>query len=658
MRFLFLVFMLFCILIPTAHAAEKTLPTLIVSASAEPSAARTLPTTVQVVDRGQIEKSRAKTLSDLLKRTTATRVLVQPGNYTNFSLRGFRSGKSSNVLGDGVILLIDGHRAGTNNLDNIPLAGVERVEVLRGSASVLYGGSAVGGIINVITTQGKGAWTGRINTEYGSWDKRAIKANTSAASKDDRFGISLAFGASASSDYEDGNGNKYENTAYNKAGGIFTASFRPASSTNFSGTGIVNKVYSTGSPGYMPDLTPDDSVTNDYQHGALAFEHLLDNNARVSASLYASENIYDYIARGGWTPGNSVYDDKMLGAKSIGSMPIQVGQMDWGRISVGAEALAYEQDLRGSSIWSPNSSTDVLSVFAEHKLDMENLSVVYGIRYDYYDFSTSANTLMTPTGSGRTFEQATWSAGATYWVQDWLGLRINTGTAYVPPTAMQLVANYHTGYTIYRANPDLNAERSLSSSAGVEVDYDGLAISLAYFHTRYKDRIVTEFSGSWPNSYADYYNSGNMNISGIEGQFAYTHEIKAGEELVTLAPYASWEIMTSRTNPEHTGIRRTQLDVPRYTALAGLGVGYDIYWLDVNVQMVGSHVGNDFSNGSYTEYSKFEGFEIWNARLGATPFENLEVYLQVDNITDKYYGYKPEYPMPGRSLTVGCSWTF
>ena len=637
---------------------DRQMPLIVVSGSAEPVHLASLGAKSQIITRQQIEKTKAKTLSQLLQRTTATSLSIQPGNYTRFSLRGFSSGKSTSALGDPVLLLIDGNRAGTGNLDNIPLAGVERVEIFSGAGAYLYGGSAVGGVVNIVTTQGEDYWDGRIATEYGSFDKRSLSAGASGASEDNRFGLSFAVQGNAASDYEDGHGQKYANTHYNKAGGMLRASFRPSEKTNFSSTGVLHKVYDTGSPSDIFNPTPNDSISNDYGHGALSFDHSFEQGARVAASLYGSQNVYEYIARDGWYLGNSIYDDRILGAKTTLSLPLEIGEIEENRLSFGAEVLEYKQELRGNNVWSPDSSTDVYSVFVEHRLQDYFLNIITGARYDYYNFSAGDNSKVSVASEDKNFEQLTWGVKGIYWLLGGFGLRAGVDTAYVPPTAMQMVGNYHMAGTTYRANPDLEAEKSVTLSTGLEVEADFFKLSFGYFYTRYKDHIALEYSGSRPNSYADSINKGNLQRAGLEGMLNFTYDFKLGEEKLTVSPYSSWEVFTSRTDPAHGDIRRTQTDLPRYTALAGLGLGYDIFWLDVNMQMVGSHVGNDFSAGRYDEYKKFSGFEIFNARLGVSPTENLEVYLQVDNIADKYYGYKPEFPMPGRTISLGCALTF
>lgn len=641
--------------------AENRLPALVVSGSAEPSEARTLPTSVQVIGREQMERSGASTLGELLTRTSATMVLMQPGNYTKFSLRGFSSGKSAGTpLSDRALLLIDGNRAGTGNLNYIPVVGIDRIEILRGPASVLYGGSAMGGVINVITARGTGEVKTRLGAEYGSWDKRSFHAGVGGAGKDNRWGAAAAAQMDGSSDYEDGRGQRYKNSHYNRAGGSAALAFRPREATSFSGTGIFHKTYDTGSPGDIYYSTPHSSLENAYSYGALGMDSGLDNGVRLRGNFYANQNIYDDINREG-AGYTTTIDSRMFGGRGVVGIPLgELADIPLGRFSLGAEYITHRQDMRGSSKWEPNNTTDVYSAFAEHKLDYKSLSLLYGLRFDHYKTGTRDTNGLDVRGEDKTFEQVTWTGGATWWVLDWLGLRASVGTAYVPPNSMEMSGQYTVHSTwgdyLYRGNPDLKAEKSLTTGFGIEVERGGFSGNLGYFHTKYKDRIGTVPTWGFPTTTYDYINQDDITLAGVEGNLAYAGDVKIGGETLRYAPYASWEVFTERRNPNGAGLARTLTDTPEYTVTAGLGLGVGMVWLDVNAQFVGSQVAADFGNNWVMR--RFDGFEIYNARLTVTPVRDLQLYAGVDNLADTYYGYKPEFPLPGRSYTVGVNYAF
>ena len=642
---------------PPSHAetppTEAVLPALVVSGSAEPSDARTLPASVQVINRVQMERSGATNLAEVLARTSATRVLMQPGNYSQFSLRGFSSGKSAGTpLSDRVLLLIDGNRAGTGNLNYIPVVSIRRIEILRGPASVLYGGSALGGVINVITERGEGTPKTTLGAEYGSWDKRSLRAGVSGGTSDNRWGAVAAAQMEGTSDYEDGRGQRYKNSHSNEAGGSMGLTFRPHEATSFSGTGIFHRTYDTGSPGFYPKgLTPHDALDNVYSYGTLGMDSTLDNGVSVRASLYANENIYEYFDRK-YSSGNSIIDSRMFGGRGVVGIPLgEVADVNLGRFSLGTEYIAHQEDVRGSAKYEPNNTTDVYSVFAEHKFDYESLSVLYGLRYDHYQLETKGTNGLDVTPGDKSFGQVTWTGGATWWLLDWMGVRASMGTAYVPPNAMEMMGNYST-WTTYKGNPDLKAEKSLTTGFGIEVAKNGLSGNVGYFHTRYKNRITPVYSADYSTGTS--INLDNITLAGIEGNLAYAGEIVLGGETLRYTPYTSWEVFTERRNPNGAGIERTLTYTPEYTATAGLGLGLGMVWLDVNAQFVGSQVGTDYA--SPMQHCK--GFEVYNARLTVTPVQDLQIYAGVDNLANTYYAHQPGYSMPGRSYTLGCSYAF
>ena len=639
---------------------------IVVSASAEPDTLQNIPANVQVITQREIVRTGASSISQLLERTTAVHVLVQPGNYNSVYLRGFNSGKSSsNTFADQILMLIDGNRAGTGNINNIPLAGVERVEIVRGPASMLYGGSAVGGVINIITKKGKGDVKGQVGAEVGSFDRYAITSGVSGGLANDTFGFAVSAQTESSGDYRDGKGHRYKNSSFNKSGGAATLSWRPHENTSISGVFSMQEVYDTGSPGDIYFSTPNSKTSNSWIYGSLALDTRLDNDVSIKASLYGNQRVYEDDNREAW-PYFSRFTGNSLGARTIVGLPLpKLGTFDFGRLAVGAEYINHKQKLGGNSISEPDAETDVYSVFAEHKISpLESLTIQYGLRYDQYDSQTKTTNSLNVEGGTQQFSQVTWNIGATWWMTDWLGLRSSVGTAYVPPTSMQLVGKYSTNWgTTYFGNSDLEAEKSLTWDIGLDFEKYGLSGTVGYFHTHYKDRIVTETIADygWGITDEKYINQGSQDISGLEATLRYTGTFALGNRTLTVAPYTNWEVLFERRNNGDDVKTRTITDMPRHTGLAGLGLGLNnigfinSVWLDVNAQFIGDHYGYDFADYSYKNFSSVS---LYNARLTVEPVKDLSLYLDVRNIGDEYYGYKPEFPMPGRSVTFGVNYEF
>lgn len=137
-----------------SFAQSVTLKPVVVTATRSATAADELVGDVSVIDRSAIEASTARTLSELLARVPGVQMSSNGG-----------LGKASSVFIRGsesrhTILLVDGVRLGSATLgtpswDNIPLDMIERIEVLKGPASALYGSDAVGGVVQVFLRKGR-----------------------------------------------------------------------------------------------------------------------------------------------------------------------------------------------------------------------------------------------------------------------------------------------------------------------------------------------------------------------------------------------------------------------------------------------------------------------------------------------------------------------
>jgi len=125
------------------------------------------PQKVEVVDATDIERTVAADLTEVLKKNAGIDVIQYAGVLSGIGIRGFRpqfSGVNKRSL-----LLIDGRPSGVTNLGTLPLDGIDRIEVVKGAASSVYGSSAMGGVVNVITRQSRGKIGGMARIGGGSY---------------------------------------------------------------------------------------------------------------------------------------------------------------------------------------------------------------------------------------------------------------------------------------------------------------------------------------------------------------------------------------------------------------------------------------------------------------------------------------------------------
>ncbi|MCE9685579.1 TonB-dependent receptor [Shewanella sp. AS16] len=161
---------------------------------------------VNVIDSAEIQMSGATNLTELLRGQSGLQVSDNNSGAV-FALRGFSAGQAAN----NTLILVDGRRL--NNIDiaapsinAIPLNQVERVEILSGSAGVLYGDQAVGGVINIIT-KAPNASGGSVQVSGGSFDTYEGRADVSGAINQD-WRYYLAGSYQQSENYRDNNDNE------------------------------------------------------------------------------------------------------------------------------------------------------------------------------------------------------------------------------------------------------------------------------------------------------------------------------------------------------------------------------------------------------------------------------------------------------------------
>lgn len=143
---------------------------------------------VSVITRQEIDRSQAASLADLIQGEAGIEFgrTGGPGATTSFFLRGQNS-TNLVILVDGVRSQVDSY--GNLQITDIPLQQVERVEILRGNASALYGNAAVGGVINILTRQGKGKPVAYGSATYGAHGTSNLAVGYSGAIDDVKFDI-------------------------------------------------------------------------------------------------------------------------------------------------------------------------------------------------------------------------------------------------------------------------------------------------------------------------------------------------------------------------------------------------------------------------------------------------------------------------------------
>ncbi|KWW29712.1 MAG: iron complex outermembrane recepter protein [bacterium P3] len=162
----------------TAHNACRQLEALVVTATRTPKLLKDVPVVTRIISHHDFESLDIGHLPELLQAEL-------PGIEFTYAMNQQLSLNMQGFGGNGILFLVDGERLAGETLDNIDYArlnldNVEHIEIVKGSASALYGSNAVGGVVNLVSRNAGEPWSLRLNGHYGSY-------------RNQRYGASLGF---------------------------------------------------------------------------------------------------------------------------------------------------------------------------------------------------------------------------------------------------------------------------------------------------------------------------------------------------------------------------------------------------------------------------------------------------------------------------------
>jgi vitamin B12 transporter len=608
---------------------------------------------VTVVDEQEIRMSGARDLGDILAEKNIGHVQKYPGALNSIGLRGFRTETHGNDLEGEVLILLNGRRAGTGNVAKILTKNIARIEIIRGPASVQYGSAAIGGVVNVITRQGRDEPSIFVQGGLGSFGYDEVSAGFSGAHKE--FDFSGSVSRSSMDDYDTAEGKKYHNTGYDEqVGGSFNLGyeFLPNNRLGVIYTGF--DVDHAGSPSYLSQNDLDDY--NDKSNESLDFVYdggICDGLFSWKVRYFAGQDEntwYDPTESdpSGWdTGGSSKTETDQQGAQA---------QVTWNpglyRLTAGMDWVNYEID----SDYDPTKTeydNPSYFVLGQAKYLDERLILSGGLRYDEFELKVKE-------GQGRTEkdEHISPRLGMAYFLLDNIKLRGNYGQGFKMPSAKQLAGDFVSGYgSHFVGNPSLDPEQSETYEGGIDLYLGALDASLTYFVTDFKDKIE-QVDG--PGGVQTWDNVGQAELSGFEGELSY--------DLASLwdwnwqiEPYVHCTYLTQFEDKE------TGEDL-LYTSDLNLSYGLSVSDLDgfsarLNFAYTGEQDVQDWESSMSGDVVEKGGFTVANLTvqkrlLDFSSYGDLSLRGEVNNLLDKDYAYVKGYPMPGRSFFVGVKYRY
>lgn len=640
---------------------------MVVTATRSEENIREVPVKIEVIDRQEIELTAGETVTDQLKKNSSVNVIQYPGALSGIGIRGFRpefSGITKHSL-----VLINGRPAGATNLAGILTNNVERIEVLKGPASSLYGAEAMGGVVNIITIKNTEELTGKAEIGFGSFNTNFQKA-AAGGGIGERFDFDLfANRYDQADDITMGNGEDRPNTSFRTQDGSLRLGGDLGETWRVDLSGDLYQGRDIETPGDIVDGDTQSGIKDIDRYGAdiqAKGEFGTDNMLHLTAytTREESENYSNHLY-GDPVPRYQSYDNEInwYGAQlkdeyTWGNHRF-IGGIDYQYIET--ESRSYNTDSTRKAPWSPNEGRTNWAAYLETIWQFmdDNLTLTAGGRYDTFDVET----LDTPYKTGFTPNSEDFSTfsprvGANYLLNNGLRFHTTVGQAFVPPSAGQLAGYAETvvdGVTmITRGNADLDAETSLTWDGGIGYDQPelGLSLDITYFHTTVDDRI-TRVTNGYETTFE---NSLDANIQGLESMLSFDMGAPLGWDRSLIFYINATNIFEAEEELVGGGYKDIH-NVADYTY--NYGVKYEDGMFDgkFNFRTVGEMRDTDWNAAGYPEI-EYPTFTVADLVVGVNFLEHHRVSVTASNLFDEDYYEKKGYPQPGRAFYISYRFTF
>ncbi len=624
---------------------------VVVTASRVEEKAKEVAANVTVIDEEEIEASGSRTLGEILAEKAVGHIQDYPGALTAIGIRGFRTETHGNDLMGHVLVLINGRRAATGNAAKIMIRNnVERIEIIRGPASVQYGSAAMGGVVNIITKRGADN-SAFVEGGLGSWgyDEEGIGLSANAKGID-FYGV---VEHRSMDDYDTARGDRYENTGFSRQENVYFSlgyEFLPGNRigviyNDYDGDGI-------GSPSPPAKNDLDDYKDSGNESIDFMYEgRTPDGTFSWMARYFDGEDENTWFDRmasdpTGWDngiPTRARTDQK--GAQA---------QVAFDTDHVGLVAGFNWDNYEIDATYNPKKSEyDDTAGYLLGKLRFldERLIFTGGFRSDWYDVE-----MKDPQGRNEDDHKITPRLGVAFLLTDYLKLRANYGEGFRMPAADELAYDNTSRGVRYLGNPDLDPEKSETWEVGFDLARRSFNASMTLFRTDFKDKIQ---SVSRPGPIMTWENIGGADIDGLEGEVSYDiggffpwgYEIR---------PYANCTYLF-KYEDDQTG--RNLLYTERVNVSYGLQVSNrKDFTAALNLAYTGEKDVNDWLNAGpptwvapVVEEGGFTVATLTMSKkiLDLDRFGGLTLRGEIRNLFDKDYEYVKDYPMPGRSFFLG-----
>ena len=620
---------------------------VVVTASHSPKALKDAPVVTRLITLHDIKIADATNIQDML-------TLEIPGLEFGFAMSQETSLRMNGFGGNAVLFLVDGERMAGETMDNVDynrmtLAGVGRIEIVKGASSALYGSNAVGGVVNIISRENLEPWTANVNSRYNTFGHE-WRHGASFSFNTEKWNSQTSFQHTSIDPVNLPKAYSSEEVAYElmkKAQGLPYDESVLQDDSNLSRL-YGQKTYNvkerltwratdqltlTGRGGYFFRTSERD--TYDYHFngysGGLKGRYAWDRDRHLELS-YA----FDQYDKANFTPDGTRTHDHDYSNRQHVAHALYSHSFGANNLIVGADFmndyLSTYQFITGT-----NHSQNNIDGYAQFDWNItEQLNVVGSVRYDY--FSASENKAFT-------------ERLAIVYKQPWMTFRANYASGFRAPTLKEMYMHFDMGNMGYMllGNPDLEPEKSHNFNIAVERTnrisnskfLDGrYNFTLMGYCNIFDKRITTIDGGLYEDmESALYWNEDGITVWGVDFSMGHIWDCGASLKL-----NYSWLHETGN-------VYFSQFNQPRSHSLTWR-IGYDHRFTRhyaIDAALSGRRQGKPQSGRTDVD----QGYTIWRLMLQQHIWRGFTLNTAIDNL----FNYKPKSYYYSSPLTTGTSFT-
>lgn len=661
----------------SSEGSVVELDNIVVSATKTERDIAKTPVSMEVITQGDIETSGAKSLKDIFQ--TMPGVFLNPSANT-LSIRG--------VGGKGTLLLIDGRRIGGEysnfyESNRISANSIERIEIVKGPAGALYGSSALGGVINIITKKPDEGFEGSVGASTGmntDGEAEVTQLDADLRGRSGKTGYSAWLSVQNAGDYTEA---EIANLQAPKGGGQ-PGKAKPSESNippikaNVPDTAAIDTTYQ--SPAETLNVG-----------GQLTHEVTKNLTVNVSAAFMTEKRDFDRI--GGAHPSNYTKPDSSkfpifnvpihqeldnermdlgVGANFMASETLAINWQSslshykkddtittplWQQLGYASQEASFSLAGTGESIMTNHQLSGTWTPNTEHRVLVGAESVEDRRKAAFFSGGTSIDTKTLQTssafaqhewqvtnplslvygvrydGHNKGDDAVTFNAGGVYEISPLANLRVRYSQGFrsadsqelfmnrVMPSGKQLMGVEVVDASVGKEAFELESERSQNYEIGLQGQGADWAYDIAAFQNRITDSILFDDSNLATSGYRTFRNASKVDITGFE--LTLSKQVNADLNVDFYASVLNTKDYDTDERLEYTPDRQYSVTLAYQVTPA------------LSTQLIAKHVGDQIYLQN-NQYQTADAYTPVDLKLNVTPqsLQGTDIYAGINNVFD------------------------